>query len=117
MKKSLFTICLLIATGCTLSAQTKKVIADKIIATVGDKIILKSEIDNSISDMQRQNIDVPANGKCLLLEQALGLKALVIQAQEIDSIPVSDEDIDADIENKIRYFINQYGSKEIVEQI
>ncbi|KAA9041917.1 peptidylprolyl isomerase [Ginsengibacter hankyongi] len=115
MKKSLFIICL-IASANILFAQTKKVVADKIIATVGDKIILKSEIDNSISDMQRQNIDVPANGKCLLLEQALGLKALVLQA-EIDSIPVSDEDVDADIDNKIRYFINQYGSKEIVEQI
>ena len=66
--------------------------------------------------MQRQNIPVPDNGKCLLLEQALGLKALVLQA-EIDSIPVSDEDVDADIDNKIRYFVNQYGSKEIVEQI
>lgn len=115
MKKSLFTFCLLLTAYC-LSAQTKKVTADKIIATIGDKIILKSEIDNSISDMQRQNIDVPANGKCLLLEQALGLKALVLQA-EIDSIPVSDEEVDADIDNKIRYFINQYGSKEIVEQI
>jgi peptidyl-prolyl cis-trans isomerase SurA len=115
MKKSLFTICL-VACVCILSAQTKRVILDKIIATVGDKIILKSEIDNSITDMQRQNIDIPANAKCLLLEQALGLKALVLQA-EIDSIPVSDEDIDADIDNKIRYFINQYGSKEIVEQI
>jgi peptidyl-prolyl cis-trans isomerase SurA len=115
MKKSLFTICF-IAAACTLFAQTKKVMADKIIATIGDKIILKSEIDNSISDMQRQGIDIPANGKCLLLEQALGLKALVLQA-EIDSIPVSDEDVDADIDNKIRYFISQYGSKEIVEQI
>jgi len=115
MKKSLFTICF-IAWAFILSAQTKKVMVDKIIATVGDKIILKSEIDNSITDMQRQNIDIPANAKCLLLEQALGLKALVLQA-EIDSIPVSDEDIDADIENKIRYFISQYGSKEIVEQI
>ena len=66
--------------------------------------------------MQRQNIDVPANANCLLLEQALGLKALVLQAER-DSIPVSDEDVDADIDNKIRYFINQYGSKEIVEQI
>lgn len=115
MKKSLFTICF-IAAACTLFAQTKKVLADQIIATVGDKIILKSEIDNSISDMQRQNIDIPANGKCLLLEQSLGLKALVLQA-EIDSIPVSDEEVDADIDNKIRYFISQYGSKEVLEQI
>ncbi len=115
MNKSIFTICFLIC-GCSLLAQTKKIVADKIIATVGDKIILKSEIDNSINDMQRQNIDVPANGRCLLLEQALGLKALVLQA-EIDSIPVSEEDVEADIDNKIRYFVNQYGSKEIVEQV
>ncbi len=115
MKKSLLAICF-IAVVSSLCAQVKKVVADKIIATVGDKIILKSEIDNSLSDMQRQGIDVPANGKCLLLEQALGLKALVLQA-EIDSIPVSDEEVDAEIDNKIRYFVNQYGSKEIVEQI
>jgi peptidyl-prolyl cis-trans isomerase SurA len=115
IKKSFFTFCF-IAAVCTLFAQTKRVMADRIIATVGDKIVLKSEIDNSISDMQRQNIAIPENGKCLLLEQALGLKALVIQA-EIDSLPISDEDVDADIDNKIRYFVNQYGSKEVVEQI
>ncbi len=115
MKKSLFTLCF-IATTFTLFAQTKKVVADKIIATVVDKIILKSDIDNSIHDMQRQNIDIPANANCLLLEQALGLKTLVLQAER-DSIPVSDDDVSADIDNKIRYFINQYGSKEIVEQI
>ncbi len=115
MKKSFFTISFLLCVS-TLFAQTKRIVADKIIATVGDKIILKSEIDNSISDMQRQGVEVPANGKCLLLEQALGLKALVLQA-EIDSIPVSEEEVEADIDNKIRYFINQYGSKEVVEQI
>jgi peptidyl-prolyl cis-trans isomerase SurA len=115
MKKFLFAFCF-IALSQSLFAQVKKVVADKIIATIGDKIVLKSEIDNSISDMQRQNIDIPPNAKCLLLEQALGLKALVLQA-EIDSIPVSDEEVDAEIDNKIRYFISQYGSKEIVEQI
>ena len=112
MKKSLFFLCFL-ASSFTLFAQVKKVVADKIIATVGDKIILKSDIDNSIHDMQRQNIDIPANAGCLLLQQALAMKALVLQAER-DSIPVSDEDVEADIDNKIRYFINQYGSKEIL---
>ena len=115
MKKSLFTICFII-TALTLFAQTKKVVADKIIATVGDKIILKSDIDNSIHDMQRQNIDVPANADCLLLQQALAMKALVLQAER-DSIPVSDDDVAADIDNKIRFYISQYGSKEILEQV
>lgn len=100
----------------SLFAQTKKVLADKIIATVGDKIVLKSEIDNSIADMQRQNIDIPQNASCLLLEQALGIKALVLQAEK-DSLPISDEEINADLDNRIRYYINQYGSKDILEQI
>lgn len=97
-------------------SQQKKVIADKIIATVGDKIVLKSEIENSILDMERQNIEMPPNVKCLLVEQALGVKALVLQAER-DSLPVSDEEIEAEIDNKVRYFINQYGSKDVVEQI
>ena len=100
----------------SLFAQQKKVLADKIVATVGDKIVLRSEIDNSILDMQRQNIEIPDNAKCLLLEQALGMKALVLQAEK-DSLPISDDEINAEIDNKVRYFINQYGSKDVVEQI
>jgi peptidyl-prolyl cis-trans isomerase SurA len=115
MKKSLFTICLL-AIALASFAQPKKVVADKIIATIGDKIILKSDIENSIHDMKRQNIDIPPNASCLLLQQALAIKALVLQAEH-DSLPVSDEEVNAEIDNKIRYFISQYGSKEILEQI
>ena len=115
MKKSLFILFILTITH-TLFAQTKKVIADKIIATVGDKIILKSDIDNSIHDMQRQGMQIPPNAGCLLLQQALAMKALVLQA-EVDSLPVSDEEINAEIDNKIRYFISVYGTKEVLEQI
>jgi peptidyl-prolyl cis-trans isomerase SurA len=115
MKNVYVTIILLFVFNA-LFAQPKKVLADKIIATVGDKIVLKSDIENNLADMQRQGIAVPENGKCLLLEQALGIKALVVQAEK-DSLPVSDEEIDAEIDNRIRAFVNQYGSKDIVEQI
>jgi peptidyl-prolyl cis-trans isomerase SurA len=97
-------------------AQPQKVIADKIVAVVGNKIILKSDIDNTILDMQRQGIDVPEDARCLSLEQSMGVKALVLQAEK-DSLPVTDEEVEADIDNQIRYFINQYGSKEEVEKI
>lgn len=112
---------LVIILSCSfvLAANTthaQKVIADKIIAVVGDKPILRSDIENSIADMQRQGMEIPANGRCLTLEQALGVKALVLQAEK-DSIPVSDEEVYADIDNQIRYFINAYGSKEELERI
>ena len=43
-------------------------------------------------------------------------KALVLQAQK-DSIPVTDEEVEAEIDQRIRYFVSQYGSKEALEQI
>ncbi len=101
----------------TVSAQgPKPVVADKIIAVVGDKIILRSDVENSIIDMQRQGVEVPANAHCMVLEQAMAIKALVLQAQK-DSLPITDEEVDADIENRIRSFISQYGSKDELERI
>jgi peptidyl-prolyl cis-trans isomerase SurA len=64
-----------------------KINADKIIGVVGNKIILKSDIENSLIDMQRQGMELPPNAKCLTLEQAMGIKALVLQAEK-DSLPV-----------------------------
>jgi peptidyl-prolyl cis-trans isomerase SurA len=43
-------------------------------------------------------------------------KALILQAEK-DSLPVSDEEIEAELDQRIRYFIMQYGGKEAFEQI
>jgi len=107
-------------TGFTSSfAQSKKVVADKIVGQVGDKIILRSDILNSLSDLRRQaqgqeNVVLPT--ECQILEGQLIRKALVLQAQK-DSIPVSEEEIDAALDNKIRLFIQSYGSKDLLEEI
>ncbi|MGG9964068.1 peptidylprolyl isomerase [Ferruginibacter sp. SUN106] len=97
-------------------SQAKRVVADKIIAVVGDKIVLKSDIDNSLADMQRQGVEVPANAYCLTLEQAMGIKALVLQAEK-DSLPITEEEIETDIDNRIRNYISQFGSKDELERI
>ena len=97
-------------------AQPKKVVADKIIGVVGDRIILKSDIDNQIADAKRQEINLPPNADCYLMQQLVINKMLALQAEK-DSLVVSDEEIEADIDNRIRYFIQQYGSKEVIEQI
>lgn len=100
-------------------AQQKKVVADKIVAQVGDKIILHSDIYNAIADFKRQSGDeraLPANIECSIMEAQLIQKALVLQAEK-DSLPVSDEDLDAQLDNQIRGFIQQYGSREILEEV
>ena len=117
MKKILLLLSLF-AIQQSLFAQPKKVIADKIIAQVGDKIILHSDVVNAIADYKRQGQEaqLPPNPECAFLEGQLIQKALVLQAEK-DSLPVTEEEIDAELDNRIRYFISAYGSKETIEEI
>ena len=92
----------------------QKVVADKIVGIVGDKIVLKSEIAIANEDIKRQGGQ--EQDECTILDGMLVQKALVLQAEK-DSIPVTEEEIDAEIDQKIRYFEQQYGSKEALEQI
>src|SRR5579885_2571341 len=110
--KNIITVYVLLF-GCVFfaQAQPKKVVADKILGIVGDQIILQSDIKNSISDIIRQGGTVPDNADCILTEQAIVSKVLMLQAQK-DSLPVSDEDVEAELDQRIRYFINQMGGNQ-----
>lgn len=108
--------CLLFAFTVLVQAQPQKVVADKIAAIVGDRIILHSDIQNSLLDVVRQGGTVPENGACMLTEQAIVSKILMLQAEK-DSIPVSDEEVEAELEQKIRYYINQLGSQQALEDM
>lgn len=117
MKKLCFLSILLIAASW-LKAQPQKIVADKIIAQVGNKIILYSDIVNAIADYKRQGQDanLPPNPECAFVEGQLIQKALITQAEK-DSLPVGDEEIEAALDNRIRYFIKAYGSQQMLEDI
>lgn len=114
--KRILTLLFFVALAFNSKAQSAKLLADKIIAIVGDKIVLKSDIVNYIDDLKRQGNEVPPNTECILLEKMMQDKALILQAEK-DSLPVSDEEIEAELDQRIRYFISQYGGKEAFEQI
>ena len=115
MKYLILPVLLLVAAS---GFAQEKVIADKIAGIVGDKIILKSELATAIADMQRNNNGQEVKGvdECTILDNMLIEKALVLQAEK-DSLPVSDEDVEAEVDQRIRYFIQLYGGKDAFEQI
>ncbi len=114
MKKIyIFTLIVLIT---NIGVAQKGVIADKIIAIIGDKIILESDIKNRLDDMKRSGVEIPVNAQCLLLETMLSSKALSQQAIK-DSLPVSDEEIETSLDLKVRQFTAQFGSIEALEQV
>jgi peptidyl-prolyl cis-trans isomerase SurA len=115
--KKIFTIIGLLGTILVM-AQPQKIVADKIIAQVGNKIILKSDVQNAINDYKRQGQEasLPPNPECAFLEGQLIQKALVLQAEK-DSLSVSEDEIEASLDNQIRGFIREYGSQQILEDV
>lgn len=97
-------------------AQSKRIVADKIIGKVGDRIVLKSDIANAVADIERQGGDLPPNPDCIIFESELIKKALVLQAEK-DSIAIDDEEIESMIDNQIRGFVQMYGSIQALEEI
>ena len=108
----LFTVALSAQPG----TQSKKIVADKIAAIVGDRIIMYSDIKNTIADYARQGAEIPENAECLILDQAVLSKVLMQQAEK-DSLPVTDEEVDADLDLRVREFIRMYGTEKAVEEL
>lgn len=116
MKKvlTLFSFCLGLAVAAC--AQPNRVLADKVVAVVGDKILLQSDISNQIDDAKRQGAQLPPDAECILLEQSLVRKVLAVQAEK-DSLVINEDEIEAELDQRIRYFISQFGSKEELEKV
>jgi peptidyl-prolyl cis-trans isomerase SurA len=98
MIKNSFIVCLMLVSVQSLFGQ--KVI-DKVVAQVGDNIILFSEIEQQKQAIKQSGATVGPDSECALLEQMMYNFLLVNQA-ELDSIQISDEQVDAEMENRLR---------------
>ena len=98
-----------------ISFSQEKVI-DQIAVIVGKNIILESDIENQYYQyiMQGEIVGSESSVKCQMLESMLFQKLLLNQA-ELDSIEITDSQIDQTLEQRLRYFIAQLGSKEAFE--
>jgi peptidyl-prolyl cis-trans isomerase SurA len=97
------------------TAPTKKGhLVDKVQMIVDDKIILHSDIENQINLMVKELND-DRESRCYLVEQLILNRLLTTQAVR-DSIPLSDEEVDNELDRKINYYVSMLGSKEQFEE-
>lgn len=99
--------------GFLSNAQVKNI--DRIIAIVGDRPILFSDIETQRLQLMNSGQDLGANGRCMLLEQILFQNLLLAQA-DLDSVEVSEGQINGELENRISYFERLMGSREKLEE-
>ncbi len=101
----------------SVSLQAQKTLVDKVVAVVGDNIILQSDIEAQYQQMvgNNQGQALPPDGRCVVFDNLLLDKLFLSQAQ-IDSITATPEEIDAELDRRIKYFITMFGSKEKLEE-
>lgn len=113
MKKLLGILFILTVYTSTLSAQEKLV--DRIIATVGNAHILQSDLELEYTQYLAQGNKPDDNIKCYILQQLLTQKLLAQQAV-IDSVEVSESEVDDQLNFRIRNMVQRAGGKERLEE-
>jgi peptidyl-prolyl cis-trans isomerase SurA len=96
------------------TAQNNNVI-DEIIWIVGDEAILKSDVENQRMRMLYQGEKIEGDPYCVIPEQ-LAIQKLFLNQAELDSITVSDEQVEQQVDAQLNMYIAQVGSKEKLEE-
>ncbi len=99
------------------SQQPQDTIIDGVVAVVGGNMVLKSDIEGQYIQLRSQGVikGSPSRVRCQILDKLLYMKLLLHQAQ-VDSIKVTDAQVEAEMDRRMRYFISQAGSPEKLEE-
>lgn len=93
--------------------QTNKIKIDGVSAVVGDYVILDSDIDKVIIEMESQGISTKNVTRCQLLGKLMEDKLYAHHAVQ-DSLEISNEEVYSYVDQTIEYFTQQLGSIEKV---
>jgi len=116
MKKTLITLSLLILFGIPVATYSQNKVIDQVVAVVGGKMIMQSDIENQYAQYVMQGYKKGDTAfKCSLLEDLMFQKLLLIQA-EIDSVNITDSQVETDLERRVKYFSKQMGGDDQLEK-
>jgi peptidyl-prolyl cis-trans isomerase SurA len=108
-----FLISLFLVLIFQLSFSQEKIKIDGISSVVGDFIILDSDIDKVLIDMESQGISTRGVSKCQLLGKLMEDKLYAHHAIQ-DSLELSDNEIYDYVDRQLEYFTEQLGGIEKV---
>ena len=111
MKKISFLIISFQFFALSLVAQE---IVEGIVAVIGDKAIFKSEVEQQylqlkVSDLKNNKL------RCEVMQELMFQKLLIHHA-EVDSLVVTDVQVNDAIDQRLEYFISQIGSEKKLEE-
>ena len=116
MKRNWIIIALLFLALPMMAQNRQPQVVDKVVAVVGKNIILQSDIENQYIQYRLQGM-AEGTGKEVrsrILEELL-LQKLMLNQAEMDSITVTDEQVDKELNRRIQILVSRFGSQEKME--
>ncbi len=99
-------------TGAEVQAQ---VLVESIAAIIGNEVVYLSDIENRVTDLRRNGDRTPVDRlRCEVLQESLIAKLFLDQAR-IDSITVTDDVVEGEVNVRINEVIKQAGSEKALE--
>jgi len=90
---------------------------DRIIAVIGNEVILESDLNFQLISYMRQNNLTEYNQQLIeLVFQNMVTEKLILAKAEQDSIFVSTEELTKQVDNRIRQLVDQFGSEKNLEE-
>ena len=109
-----FAAALFLTTG--LSAQKYPGgLVDKTVAVVGNEVILVSDIECEVQQMQAQGRSSDRDMRCTILERMMENKIFLMQAR-IDSLTVNYDMVDGELNNRVDQYRTYLGGDEELEK-
>lgn len=110
MKKTIFVFLFLFITTYSFSQ-----VIDKIVALVGDEIVLASDVETQYLQYLSQGYTETEEVRCQIIEDLLYQKLLAHQAK-LDSVDVSEDEVNKELERRLSTFTAQLGSQSALEE-
>lgn len=89
-------------------------VLDKVIAVVGDEIVLKSDVEQRKVQMRQEGVQIEGDYGCFALENLL-TENLFLDQGKLDTIEADEGMIQSELDRRIAMFIQQIGSQEALE--
>jgi peptidyl-prolyl cis-trans isomerase SurA len=99
----------------TLPAALQGQVLDKVIAIVGDDVILLSDVENQYAYFITNGQQDDGTLRCQIMEKLIIEKLLLNKARQ-DSLTVTDDQVESELGRKLNYFIQGYGSVAKLEE-
>ncbi len=113
MKKNIILLCALVVLA--IYNATGQQVVESVLAVVGNEVIYLSDVEGQVVQLKAERDPTPVEQlRCRVFEDQLIQKLFLDQAR-IDSIVVSTENVEADLNSRLTDYIRRAGSEQALE--